>query len=87
MQVFVKPGDTVTKGSTVMTVDAMKVEVYMSIIVHVIWFVTSGIVPQMDIIAIRDGQIKDVYYQAGDDVPEFATVIEYEADDVNKDDA
>ena len=41
----------------------------------------------MDIIAIRDGQIKDVYYQAGNDVPEFATVIEYEADDVNKDDA
>ena len=41
----------------------------------------------MDIIAIRDGQIKDVFYQVGDDVPEFATVIQYEDDDVNKDDA
>ena len=32
----------------------------------------------MDIIAIRDGHIKDVFYQVGDDVPEFATVVEYE---------
>lgn len=41
----------------------------------------------MDIIAIRDGQIKDVFYQVGDDVPEFATVIEYEDDEADKNDA
>ena len=32
---------------------------------------------QTNIIAIRDGQVKDVFYSEGDSVPEFSTVVEY----------
>ena len=74
LQMFVRPGEEVAKGSTLMTVEGMKMEV------HVYYYVILSFCAtffQTNIIAIRDGQVKDVFYSEGDSVPEFSTVVEY----------
>ena len=36
---------------------------------------------QTNIVAIRDGQITEVFYKEGDPVPEFSTVVKYSDDE------
>lgn len=48
---------------------------------HIYIIVQVFLLSQIDIVAIRDGQIKDVFYGEGDSVPEFTTVIEYAEDE------
>ena len=36
---------------------------------------------QTNIIAVRDGEVKDVFYSDGDTVPVFSKVVEYSEDE------
>jgi biotin carboxyl carrier protein len=44
----------------------------------------EGMKMETNIIALRDGQIKDVLYSAGDQVPPASTVVDYEPEETKK---
>lgn len=57
-KVHVKPGDDVTRGSILMTVEGMKMET--------------------NILAVKDGIVKTVFFTEKDNVPAFSMVMEFE---------
>ena len=52
--------------------------------VCVVLILATPEIKQSNIIATRDGQIKDVFYNVKDAVPSYATVVDYEEEEERK---